>query len=127
MSEPFNTSLSRLYRYIRSTPWRTAVAVVVLLLILTLVLLGVRFVALQNRSLALLNWLNLLLIPLVLIVAAVWLTSAWRRTQLDVARLRDERAMVEGYFDRLTDLLLSRSLTAKGAARWSASSMSQPC
>ena len=71
---------------------------------------AVRQVRYKNRSLALLNWLNLLLIPSLLVAAALWLTSSapdlvgWRN------RVRDERAMVEGYFDRLTDLLLNKNL-----------------
>ena len=95
MSEPFNSTLSRWYRSISSSPGRMAVAILFLLGIIALVLLAVRFVSLQNRSLALLNWLNLLLIPLVLIIAAVWLTGAWRRTQLEVARLRGRSSLPE--------------------------------
>jgi len=103
-------TLSRYYRDIRSSPARSGIAAVGLVAIATLVVLGIRFVAMQNRSLALLNWLNLFLIPLVLIVAAVWLTQAWRRTQFEIARQRDERAMIEAYYDRLTSLLLERNL-----------------
>ena len=113
MSEPSSLpsqTISRYYRQIRSSPSRMLLVIVFLLLLVVLVFLAVRFVALQNRSLALLNWLNLLLIPLFLVIAGVWLTQAWRRTQFELARLRDERAMAEAYYDRLTNLLLERNL-----------------
>ena len=45
---------------------------------------------------------------LLLIGAVVWLANTWKGTQMEMARLRDERALVDGYYDRLTDLLLSR-------------------
>ena len=85
-------------------------ALLLLLVIILLVAFGIRAILQENRSLALLNWLNLLLIPILLVAAALWLTNSWRRTQLDIARIRDERAMIEGYFDRLTDLLLNKNL-----------------
>ena len=114
MAESFNQTFIRAYRYIRSSPVRTALAVVVLVILLVLLFLGVQFVAQQRGSLALLNGLNLLLIPLLLIGAVVWLANTWKGTQMEMARLRDERALVDGYYDRLTDLLLSRNL--RGAA-----------
>ena len=110
MSEPFSAVLSRYMRLIRSSPRRTAVVLLILLLVIALIALGMWFIAQQNRSLAVLNWLNLLIIPAFLVLAAIWLSNSWRRTQLEVARSRDERAMIESYFDRLTDLLLSRNL-----------------
>ena len=114
MAESFNQTFIRAYRYIRSSSVRTALAVVVLVILLFLLFLGVQFVAQQRGSLALLNGLNLLLIPLLLIGAVVWLANTWKGTQMEMARLRDERALVDGYYDRLTDLLLSRNL--RGAA-----------
>lgn len=114
MAESLNQTVIRTYRHIRSSPARTAVAVVVLLILLVLLFLGVQFLAQQRGSLALLNGLNLLLIPLLLIGAVVWLANTWKRTQMEMARLRDERALVDGYYDRLIDLLLSRNL--RGAA-----------
>ena len=110
MAESFNQTFIRAYRYIRSSSVRTALAVVVLVILLFLLFLGVQFVAQQRGSLALLNGLNLLLIPLLLIGAVVWLANTWKGTQMEMARLRDERALVDGYYDRLTDLLLSRNL-----------------
>ena len=67
--------------------------------------LAIQFVAQQRGSLALLNGLNLLLIPLLVIGAVVWLANNWRRTQMEIARLRDERALVDAYYDRMTCLL----------------------
>ena len=114
MAESFNQAVMRTYRHIRATPARTAAAVAVLVLLLVAVFMAIQFVAQQRGSLALLNGLNLLLIPLLVIGAVVWLANNWRRTQMEIARLRDERALVDAYYDRLTDLLLSRNL--RGAA-----------
>ena len=110
MTESFSTLLTRFYRWMRLSPWRAAAILVLLIIIISLVTYGIRVILQENRSLAVLNWLNLLLIPLLLGAAALWLTNSWRQTQLDIARLRDERAMIEGYFDRLTDLLLNKNL-----------------
>ena len=86
MAESFNQTFIRAYRYIRSSPVRTALAVVVLVILLVLLFLGVQFVAQQRGSLALLNGLNLLLIPLLLIGAVVWLANTWKGTQMEMAR-----------------------------------------
>ena len=114
MTESLSQTIKRAYRDIHSSPGRTALAALVLIVLLALLVLGIQFIVRQRGSLALLNWLNLLLIPLLLVAAAVWLAGTWKRTQLEMARLRDERALVESYYDRLTDLLLSRNL--RGAA-----------
>jgi hypothetical protein len=110
MSELFGPTFVRFYRYIRSSPWRMAVAIIVILALIILGLWGFRSASSQNRLLPLLNWLNLLFIPLMLTLVALWLTFAWRRIQLEVNRLRDERLMVESYLNRLNDLLLNHNL-----------------
>ena len=115
MSETLSQTIKRVYRDIRSSPSRSALAALMVFVLLALVVLGLQFIVRQRGSLAVLNWLNLLLIPLLLVSAAVWLAGTWKRTQLEMARLRDERALVESYYDRLTDMLLSRNLRAAAA------------
>ena len=76
MTESLSQTIKRAYRDIHSSPGRTALAALVLIVLLALLVLGIQFIVRQRGSLALLNWLNLLLIPLLLVAAAVWLAGS---------------------------------------------------
>ncbi|HNS40335.1 MAG TPA: pentapeptide repeat-containing protein, partial [Promineifilum sp.] len=112
MVESLNTSIAQLYRSTKASPRRMAVALLVILFfVIALTVLGIQFIITRNSPLALVNLLGLMLIPILLIGAALWLTTTWRRTQMDIARLNAAQAMIESYFDRLTDLLLNHNLS----------------
>lgn len=56
------------------------------------------------------DWMQLLIIPLVLAVGAYYLNRAERQTEREIARDRQQEAALQAYLDRLSELLLKEKL-----------------
>lgn len=58
------------------------------------------------------DWMDLLIVPIVVAVAAWWLNRTEKRTEREVARDKQNHETLQHYFDRMTDLLMSADVGA---------------
>jgi uncharacterized protein YjbI with pentapeptide repeats len=63
-----------------------------------------------ERARRLWDWLELLIVPFVLAVGALWFESRQGKTEREIAREKRQDATLEAYFDRMTALLLEEGL-----------------
>jgi uncharacterized protein YjbI with pentapeptide repeats len=56
------------------------------------------------------DWMELLIIPIVLALGAWWLNTSERRNEREIAEDNRNQTTLEAYFDRMTELLLERTL-----------------
>jgi uncharacterized protein YjbI with pentapeptide repeats len=81
-----------------------------------------------HRGKTLWNWMELLVVPIVLAIGAWWLNKSERESEREIAgknreedgRIADERrhqATLEAYFDRMVELLLEHDLMDNGSER----------
>jgi uncharacterized protein YjbI with pentapeptide repeats len=56
------------------------------------------------------DWMELLVIPIVLAIGAWWLNKSERENELRIADERQRQAILEAYFDRMAELLLKERL-----------------
>ena len=70
------------------------------------------------------DWLNLLIVPIFLVVAAVWFEHQEKKTERENARQREEADLklenerrqddlLQAYLDKMTDLMLEKSLSTR--------------
>ena len=62
------------------------------------------------RGKTLWDWMELVLIPLVLFFGAHYFTSVQRRTELEQTKRREQANILQNYFDRMQDLILNHDL-----------------
>lgn len=67
------------------------------------------------RSKTLWDWMDLLIIPLVLALGAWWLNRSERASERELALDRQHEQRLEIYFDRMTELLLKEGLRTSAA------------
>lgn len=60
------------------------------------------------------DWMELLIIPLVLAIGAFYLNSSERNTEREIATDRQQEAALQSYLDRMADLLLKEQLSKTG-------------
>jgi len=70
----------------------------------------------DERGKTLWDWLELLIIPAVLAGGALWFNRAERKAEREIADERLREAALQGYLDKMTELLLEKDLRKSGAA-----------
>jgi hypothetical protein len=70
-----------------------------------------------QRAKTLWDWMDLLVVPIVLATGAWWLTKSDNRIEREIATDRQQQTTLEAYFDQMTSLLLNSDLrrSEKGA------------
>lgn len=95
--------------------------IVLIIIALALLLTGLTFVSATVWGKTLWDWLELLVVPIVLALVAVWFSTqerkddreaADKRAQIDreIATDRLQEAALQAYYDKMTDLLLKENL-----------------
>lgn len=56
------------------------------------------------------DWMELLIVPVVLATAAWWLNKTQKETERGIAKERHQQSVLQDYFDRMTNLLLKHGL-----------------
>jgi uncharacterized protein YjbI with pentapeptide repeats len=56
------------------------------------------------------DWMELLIIPIVLAIGAWWLNKSEKETEREIAKEKRNQDTMEAYFDRMTELLLEHGL-----------------
>src|SRR6185436_681231 len=56
------------------------------------------------------DWMELLIIPLILAVGAFFLNRSERKTEREIAKDRQQEQALQSYFDQMTELLLEKDL-----------------
>jgi len=105
----------RLVRLSKRKGWRSLRWILlIVLLMLLLISLAVLFVRLGWSAgfgkKTLWDWLDLLIIPAVLGLGALWLNGQTQRVERKIASERNQEAALQAYLDRMTDLLLKGKL-----------------
>ncbi len=103
---------------------RIIISLIVLTLVLGLIFLGYHFdgtgfgqqiVTVKQgqqyqAAKTLWDWMQLLVIPIVLALVAVWFNRIDKRNELTIASDNQQEAALQGYLDKLSELLLERHL-----------------
>ncbi len=113
--------LKRVWRQIKDS-WRksiTAVGIILLIAVLTFLVGDYAGVGIFSwagvRGKTLWDWLQLLIIPAVLAGGAMWFSRAEREAEREIADDRLREAALQGYLDRMTELLLKEGLRTSEA------------
>jgi len=67
----------------------------------------------DQRGKTLWDWLELLIIPIILGGGAIWFNSQEKRREIDIAEDRQRENILRDYFDKMSDLLLKEHLIEK--------------
>ena len=67
----------------------------------------------DNRGKSLWDWMDLLIIPVVLALAALYINRQQRRNELTIEDNRAQDLFLQSYYDKMTELLISEKLREK--------------
>lgn len=71
----------------------------------------------EQRGKTLWDWLDLLIVPLVLAGGAFWLNKTEKKNEQEIATDRQREQALQSYFDKMTDLLLDKDNPLRASAK----------
>lgn len=96
----------------RPTPWQVLWAIRITIVLGVLIAIG------YNYGITLWDWAQLLIIPAVIAAGGVWFNRQQRERELEIAERQRQEEALQGYLDRLSQLLTDKDRPLRKSAPW---------